>query len=679
MLLLRDITARKQAEDALQRAYDELELRVTERTAELTQEKRIADDIINSLPGAFHVYDDQARLIRWNDKHLELSGYSAEESLHKHALEFIVEEDRAMVARSIEQVLDNGSAQVEAQVLTKTGERIPMLLATVRTTLGVQPVFMGLSLDITERKKMEVELQTYRDHLENLVAVRTAELRKLSQAIEQSASTVVITDREGRIEYANPRFEETTGYTVDEALGQNPRILKSSAHDEAHYRELWDTITSGQTWRGEFQNKRKDGSFYWEYATIAPVVDESGQITNFIAVKDDITQRKQAKQALERRVEELAVLNLIAHTMATVTDLPEALEGVAQTVTYVFNASTTAIGVWEDGQMEILARFDREPSDLTDRFFPMATAPAIREPLDRGEAISIPDIQAVPLPAGLDAVLRTQNIRAMLLAPLRARGTAFGIVAVARDQTGDVFSPAEVNLAETITADIAGAIENARLFERAQELAVIEERNRLARELHDSVTQTLYSVALMTEALPRVWEQHPDKAQEALNILHRLARGALGEMRNLLLELQPAMLLEKDLGELLRQLANATMGRTQIAVETRVNGERSLPDEVHIALYRIAQETLNNIVKHAATSQATIELDLEPAQVVLCIHDDGCGFDPLADAGHGFGIRNMTDRAETIGARFRLESQPGHGTQIKVVWQEPKIGLADGL
>jgi len=499
-----------------------------------------------------------------------------------------------------------------------------------------------------------------------------AELRKLSQAIEQSANVVIITDPEGRIEYANPRFETTTGYTMAEALGQNPRILRSGAHSDAYYQELWKTITSGQTWQGELCNKRKDGSLYWEQATITPVCDESGQITHYIAVKEDVTERKQANEALRRRVEELDVLNRIALVVATLTDLPQALAAVAGIVTSQFSATASVIAIWGTGQIEVLAWSDRDrvTPDMVGRFLPMAIAPTIREPLDRGEAISFSDVLSVPWPAELEQFFRTRNIYAVLVAPLRARGTAFGVLAVMTDEASRAFSPDEISLAETIAADVAAAIENARLYEQAQELAVTRERQRLARDLHDSVTQTLYSVTLTAEALPRVWQTHPDQAQDALNNLHRLARGALGEMRTLLFELQPAMLLEKKPEELLRQLAHATMGRTQTMVEVGVQGERALPDEVRIALYRIAQEALNNVTKHAAASQVIVELELEPEQVVLDIKDDGRGFDPETVPQRGFGVRNMADRAKEIGAAFSLQSHPGQGTQIHVVWPE---------
>ncbi len=125
-------------------------------------------------------------------------------------------------------------------------------------------------------------------------------LRKLSLAVEQSSSTIVITDRSGTIEYVNPTFCEVTGYSLEEAIGANPRVLKSGEHDDAFYRGLWQTVSSGQAWHGEMCNRKKNGELYWEQVSIAPIRDETGEITHFVAVKDDITERQAAAEELRR-------------------------------------------------------------------------------------------------------------------------------------------------------------------------------------------------------------------------------------------------------------------------------------------------------------------------------------------------------------------------------------------
>jgi len=177
-------------------------------------------------------------------------------------------------------------------------------------------------------------------------------------------------------------------------------------------------------------------------------------------------------------------------------------------------------------------------------------------------------------------------------------------------------------------------------------------------------------VAAIAETLPRVWESHPTESKKALAELRRLTQGALAEMRNLLLELRPTVLVEKPMSELLRQLADAMMGRTRMQVTTTVVDERALPPEVKIGLYRIAQESLNNVTKHARASQVKIGLYYQTEQVELNIADNGLGFDPDTIAPGQLGVNIMAERAAAIDATFAVNSQPDQGTQITVVWSE---------
>lgn len=162
----------------------------------------------------------------------------------------------------------------------------------------------------------------YLEDCEVLIEKRTAELRRLSQAVTHSPSTVMITDAKGGIEYVNPKFTQLTGYTLEEVRGKNPRILKSGEQPQEFYKQLWETIASGREWCGEFRNKKKNGQLYWEYACISSVKDKEGRITNFIAVKEDITERK--------RLEELRdeFISIVSHELRSPMTLIR--EGVAQ-------------------------------------------------------------------------------------------------------------------------------------------------------------------------------------------------------------------------------------------------------------------------------------------------------------------------------------------------------------
>lgn len=209
------------------------------------------------------------------------------------------------------------------------------------------------------------------------------------------------------------------------------------------------------------------------------------------------------------------------------------------------------------------------------------------------------------------------------------------------------------------------------------EQVVAAERNRLARELHDAVSQTLFSASLIAEALPDIWKNHPEETSEYLDDLQHLNRGALAEMRTLLLELRPAALADAELDELLTQLAQAVTGREGVPVTVTAENVCDLPADVHVALYRIAQEALNNVVKHARARSVQVSLKFvhkdgtptkELERVELCVSDDGRGFS-ISDTRPGrCGLDIMRERAEAVGATFQIDSAPGAGTRIVAIW-----------
>ena len=202
-----------------------------------------------------------------------------------------------------------------------------------------------------------------------------------------------------------------------------------------------------------------------------------------------------------------------------------------------------------------------------------------------------------------------------------------------------------------------------------KEKTAIEERNRLARDLHDAVSQTLFSASLIAEVLPRLWERNPEEGRKRLEEIRQLTRGALAEMRTLLLELRPTSLKDAELGDLLKQLAESITGRARIPVKVFVEGHCEMSPEVKIALYRIAQEALNNVAKHSGAGQADVRLECRPQGVDMVISDNGKGFDMQDVRAQSLGLGIMKERAREIDARLKLESQVDKGTQIIVEWE----------
>jgi len=204
------------------------------------------------------------------------------------------------------------------------------------------------------------------------------------------------------------------------------------------------------------------------------------------------------------------------------------------------------------------------------------------------------------------------------------------------------------------------------LARQLKEQTAMEERNRLARDLHDAVSQTLFSASLIAEVLPKLWDRNPEEGKKRILEIRELTRGALAEMRTLLLELRPVALKDAELSDLLRQLSESINGRARIPVALEIEGQNPLPMEVKVALYRIAQEALNNVAKHSAASQATVKLSYLPDRVLMEISDNGKGFETKDIQTRSLGLGIMRERAKEINAQLSVESLAGEGTKIAV-------------
>lgn len=262
------------------------------------------------------------------------------------------------------------------------------------------------------------------------------------------------------------------------------------------------------------------------------------------------------------------------------------------------------------------------------------------------------------------------DFRTVICVPLLVEDAVFGglVLYYGEERT---FSPEEISLARTLANQASLAIANNVLKGQAQESAVTDERNRLARDLHDAVTQTLFSTNLIAEVIPKIWKKDPELAQQQLEELQQLTRGALGEMRTLLMELRPSAFEDADPAELFKHLANAFSGRTGVPVDFEITTDPDclLPVEVKNVYYRVAQEGLNNIFKHAEASRVWFRFNCTAGEIVLTISDDGLGFSREdVPAGH-LGLEIMAERAESIGADLTLVSNPGEGTTLRVVWK----------
>ena len=230
------------------------------------------------------------------------------------------------------------------------------------------------------------------------------------------------------------------------------------------------------------------------------------------------------------------------------------------------------------------------------------------------------------------------------------------------------FSDEDQEAIEMLAAHAAVAIENARLHERSRELSAVEERNRLARDLHDSVKQTLFSISLTADATAKLIDSEPEQAKVQVETLRDLARQAVDEMRSLIFELRPAELESEGLLETLRKHIDVVRRVSRLDVELRGDSYEALPVDIERQLLRIAQEALSNAVKHSQATSVTLDLGVTDGRVRLTVSDDGRGFDPDEPGirSKRLGITSMEERAGELGGELSIESAPGHGTRIVV-------------
>ncbi len=473
---------------------------------------------------------------------------------------------------------------------------------------------------------MAAKLQESHLHLEQRVADRTRELReseeRLRTVITSARIVLFALDRQGIFTLSEGSGLDALGLKPGEAVGSSVRDL---------YRDVPEIVADvDRALSGEDVTASVEvGDLAFE-TRYSPLRGAGGAITGVIGVSTDVTDRKRAEAARMRAEEKYRSI------------FENAVEGIYQ--------STPGGQLLTSNPAMAKMLGYGSPAELQQAITDIA-AQSYVDPARREEFTRLLDAHGV-LSAFEFQVYR--NDGEIIWVSENARAV--------RDESGGVLY---------YEGTIEEVTERKRAEERLRELATLQERQRLARDLHDAVTQTLFSASLIGEVLPRLWERSPDEGRRRLEELRQLTRGALAEMRTLLLELRPAALTEAPLGDLLRQLAEATTGRARVPVTLDIECSTSLPPDVQVTLYRIAQESLNNVTKHSAASQATVNLRCTAKEVDLCICDNGRGFDPGSVSAEHLGLGIMQERARAIGARITVESRPGCGTQVRLVWSIP--------
>jgi signal transduction histidine kinase len=384
---------------------------------------------------------------------------------------------------------------------------------------------------------------------------------------------------------------------------------------------------------------------------------------------------------LERRRRVAESLGDILAMLNSNQSLEDTLDYIVQQASPLLGADAAAIYRLQDNQVLTI----QSSTGLHEDYLALGSVPLGMLATGRAalelQPVNIPDIFRLgsgpgDSQSGLNELLQTlaTHYRGLLSIPLVVRNETYGAMTLYYIRPHQA-TPEEFDLATSFGHQAALAIENSRLRSRIAQDAITAERTRLARDLHDSVTQMLFSASLMAEVLPSIFKRSSDEGLHGLEELRQLTRGALAEMRTLLLELRPSALEEARLEDLLRQLIESISGRLRIPAELSLEGQVGLPGEVRLAFYRIAQEGLNNIARHADAGRINLALSATPGGgAAMELQDDGCGFDPQKVPTDHLGLSIMKERAQGVGAQIEISSRESCGTRVMVTWSPDQAG-----
>ena len=508
---------------------------------------------------------------------------------------------------------------------------------------------------------------------EHSLIEKEAQYRSIFESVSDG---LLITNLEGELVDFNPAASQMNGYTAEEFRRLQP---KDFIHPDslAKFERSVTAVKSNRPFRTQARWVHKDGSLI-DVEIFGTLFNYRGK-PHTLAVVRDITEQVQAYQLLEQRVSdrtrELSTLLKVSRNVASTLELKPLLALILDQIKEVVDFTASSIYVLEDdARLVLLSSQTLIPSEAQAHTLELPKASHCRVVIEQHEPVIITDVH-------LDTALArswqqtspqqsAQNqdyVGAWMGVPLLVKERPIGMLAF-EHQRVNFFTERHAELALTFANFAAVAIENARLYEQAQTLASLQERQRLARELHDSVSQALYGIALGARTartlLDRTCDGEASSLAEPLDYVLSLAEAGLAEMRALIFELRPESLELEGLSMALSKQAAALAARYMIQVKTELCDEPQTNLSIKEAFYRVAQEAFNNIVKHSGASEVKLRMQCNGSELLLVVEDNGQGFDPSGEFPGHLGLRSMSERMEKLGGQLVIESSPGNGTRV---------------
>lgn len=594
-------------------------LRIKAKKAQMEEKLKASEELFSAVfhlsPVAIAIFRaNDSSIVDANDVFINSSGYSREEILGHSTSELGFYANLADRDRIMQMLQEKGVVEsFEFESLNKAGEIRTLISAITYINIKEEKHYLALLLDITERKKSEEQL------------------RLLSTALEAAANAILITDKKANIIWANDAFSKLTGYVPDEIIGHNPaEIINSGLQKKEFFDNLWQTILDGRIWNGEIINRRKDGSNYNEYMTITPVPDKEGNITHFIAVKQDITDRKLSEKALKASEKKYRIVADNTYNWEFWSDE----EGK-----YIY-CSPSCLRVTGYTSAEFIEnhelKFEIVHPDYRKQFYYHVHQNSKDE---------------TPVSLQYKIIRKDGNERWIehVCQPV------FDIEGNYMGHRGSNFDITEKRETER---EILNAIINTEE----------SERNKFSQELHDGLGPMLSTVKLYFQWLSETSDVEKQKKITEIGLQN--IDDAIQTVREISNNLSPRVLMNMGLVPALKYLFHRINETQKLSVNFTFDEERRYTAQIEVTLYRIISELLNNTIKYAMAGAITVDLahNWDKKSILFMYSDDGKGFDlnKAIENKKGMGLYNMMQRVGTLDGFINFDTEEGKSLVVRI-------------
>ena len=606
--------------------------------------------LLDALPDGLVIADADGGIVYANRRFAELSGYDVAE-LRGQRIEMLVPErmrelhERHRSRYTSSPTVRPMGAGLNIRLRRKDGSEFAADISLSPLATDGSRVTLAMIRDVTDRREAEERLRRSEERF-----------RLLVEWVQDYA--ILMLEPDGRLASWNLGAQRITGYDAEEIIGRNVAVLypPEEAARGRPQKQLERARREGRV-TDEGWRLRKDGTRFWASVALTALPDDGGGVRGFAKVIRDMTERRYSAARLEAVAEiTRAVLENRTHD--------QVLQVVARRGRELVGAATAAVAT-PSGPGELMVRVgEGDAGTALVGTTVAATGTVTGEAVRTRAALRLDDAlqsDSMLVPSLAEAA----GLGPLLVVPLATEERPFGALVVGNLRGQAVFTEEDQRSLELFAAQASVALEHGRIRGELERLAIIEDRERIARELHDGIVQALFAVGLGLLSVEPLASEPPvrERIHEAVDSIDR----AIADLRRYIFGLKPQAVAEESLASAITHLVRDFEARTRVVtavdVDARIAG---LGDEVAGEVVQMTREALSNVARHAHATTCRVSLRYEAPHAVLEIDDDGRGFDPSSVPGHGYGLTNLQERAARIGGSLEITSQAGQGTTMRL-------------